>query len=453
MVSTRGSSRRRYMWGNILLISLALIVFGCNGDDDLTTFRLRIENVSPAFEFTQSGIFNTGVAAIAPGPIGPGGAYEVTFSAAPGALLSFVTMFVPSNDFFFAPDGAGIALFDANNMPISGDVTAQVLLWDVGTEVNQEPGLGPDQVQRQAAANTGAPDPDTTVRLAPDTFGNLPPSTAVILVTITPITTTMFTLRIENVSSATTLTSSDGATQAVPLSPGAWVVHTASDPLFTVGQPDRGEGLEAIAEDGDPVQLGAELGSRTGLTVPLSPGVIVVHTASEPLFTVGQPDRGEGLEAIAEDGDPVQLGAAVATQVDVVSSAIFNTPVGATTAGPIGPGGAYEVTFSAIPGDRLSFATMFVPSNDFFFAPDGEGIDLFDANSMPITGDVTSQSPLWDAGTEINQEPGVGLDQVQRQVAPNTGASDPDNTVRLADDTFGNLPSEDTVIRITIATE
>jgi hypothetical protein len=359
---------------------------------------VRIDNVSPAFEFTASGAFNTPVGSAMPAPIGPGQAYEITFSAAPGALLSFVTMFVPSNDFFFAPDGNGIALFDANGTPISGDVTAQVLLWDAGTEVNQEPGIGPDQVQRQIAPNTGASDPDNTARLAPDTFGNLPPVDTVIRVTITALSDTSFRLQIENVSDNTALTSSDGTMQAVPLSPGVWVVHSAPDPLFTVGQPDRGEGLEGIAEDGDPAPLAAVL---------------------------------EG-------------------QANIIFSAIFNTPVGATTPSPIGPGGAYEITFSAMPDERLSFATMFVPSNDFFFAPDGDGIALFDANDMPISGNVTAQVPLWDTGTEVNQEPGTGLDQVQRQAAPNTGAPDPDNTVRLAPDTFNNLPPNDTIVRITI---
>ena len=34
-------------------------------------------------------------------------------------------------------------------------ITAQIILWDAGTEVNQEPGIGPDQGPRQKAPNTG----------------------------------------------------------------------------------------------------------------------------------------------------------------------------------------------------------------------------------------------------------------------------------------------------------
>lgn len=44
-----------------------------------------------------------------PAPIGPGGAYEVSFRATPGGHLSFATLLVPSNDFFFAPDTARAA--------------------------------------------------------------------------------------------------------------------------------------------------------------------------------------------------------------------------------------------------------------------------------------------------------------------------------------------------------
>jgi hypothetical protein len=36
-----------------------------------------------------------------------------------------------------------------------GDVTSQVILWDAGTELNQEPGIGADQGPRQKGANTG----------------------------------------------------------------------------------------------------------------------------------------------------------------------------------------------------------------------------------------------------------------------------------------------------------
>jgi hypothetical protein len=85
----------------------------------------------------------------------PGQAFEVELTASPGDRLSFATMFAQSNDLFFAPGPDGIALFDGDE-PVAGDVTAGVRLWDVGTEANQEPGVGNDQAPRQAAPDTGA---------------------------------------------------------------------------------------------------------------------------------------------------------------------------------------------------------------------------------------------------------------------------------------------------------
>lgn len=66
---------------------------------------------------------------------------------------------------------------------------------------------------------------------------------------------------------------------------------------------------------------------------------------------------------------------------------------------------------------------MFVPSNDLVFAFGDDGIALFDGDTA-IDGDVSSDVAIWDVGSEVNQEPGVGLDQVQRQTAVNTGADE-----------------------------
>ncbi len=52
-------------------------------------------------------------------------------------------------------------------------------------------------------------------------------------------------------------------------------------------------------------------------------------------------------------------------------------------AAPAFPGEAYEFSFTAAPGDRLRFATMFVQSNDWIFSPASGGIELFDADGDP----------------------------------------------------------------------
>jgi hypothetical protein len=425
------------------------------GDDEETmappeamSFEVRVENVSTVYDFAATGVFNTPVGAGAPAPIFPGEAYEFSFSAAPGSKLSFATMMVQSNDFFYAPGPAGIALFDGNGLAMSGDITSQIMLWDSGHEVNQEPGLGADQAPRQAGPNTGAADADNTVRIAPDAFGNLPAVSDVIEVTLTATGPTAFTLRIENVSTATTLMTSDNATHAVPMAPGVWVVHSEDAPLFSSGMVDRGEGLEALAEDGDPSGLSTALAARTGLTSPMAPGAWAVHTSDDPLFTSGQADRGDGLEALAEDGDPSGLAAALAGANGIKSSGAFNTPEGAAGPGPLFPGQSYVFEVSAVSGDRLSFATMFVQSNDLFYSPDGDGIALFNASGTPISGDITAQFSLWDAGTEVNEEPGIGLNQAPRQSGADTGANE-NGTVRIVNDGY-TYPSTADVIRITI---
>ncbi len=439
-------------WGPILLTSALVAGLAACDDDTVTppamaTFTVAIENVSTAYDYPASGVFNTPVGAMDPAPIGPGGAYEFSFFAPPGSSLSLVTMFVPSNDFFYAPGPEGIDLWDAMGDPVSGDVTDQIALWDAGTEVNQEPGEGEDQVQRQSGPDTGVDDPNSDVRNAPDDFGNLPAVADVIEVTITPGAGNEFTVRVENVSTATTLSTSTGGMQPVPLSPGAWVVHNTDGPLFTPGEADAGDGLEAIAENGDPSGLGGVLDGMTGLTVPLSPGVFAVHSMADPLFTEGEPDRGDGLEAIAEDGDPSSLAAALAADGEIAASGAFNTPVGAAGPGPLLPGGSYEFTFEASEGESLSFATMFVASNDLFYAPDGAGISLFSGGS-PVSGDVTGQILLWDAGTEVNERPGVGDDQVMFQSGPDTGPDENGDVVEV-DDGY-TYPSTASIIRVTL---
>ena len=134
---------------------------------------------------------------------------------------------------------------------------------------------------------------------------------------------------------------------------------------------------------------------------------------------MAEPDRGAGLEALAEDGNPAELAANLPR-----NSGVFTTPVGADGPGPLTPGNAYEFTFVARPGDRLSFATMYVQSNDLFLAPGDTGIALFTDDRQPISGDITDQIGLWDAGTEVNEQPGVGANQAPRQAAANTGVDE-----------------------------
>ena len=204
---------------------------------------------------------------------------------------------------------------------------------------------------------------------------------------------------------------------------------------------------------GEPVTFTLTIENISGeseLPSPLAPGAYAVHTDATPLFVAGQADQGLGLEALAEDGDPSGLAEALANNSAAIHSGAFTTPDGADGPGPLFPGSSYSFTFEAAPGERLSFATMLVQSNDLFFAPDEAGIALFDDEGKPLSGDVTDAVLLWDAGTEANEEPGVGLNQPPRQAGPNTG-EDEMGVVRLVDDGF-EYPDVSNLIRITVTT-
>lgn len=204
-----------------------------------------------------------------------------------------------------------------------------------------------------------------------------------------------FTVRIENVSTTGTLKLTSGGTAPAPNSPGVWVIQDRAARLFTPGQRQAGWGLEMQAEDGDPSRLAEHCMHHEG----------------------------------------------------VLAAGVFNTPKGDDKPGPAFPGKAYEFTVMAKPGDRLAFTSMFGQSNDVFFGTDDKGIALF-ANGRPVSGDMTAQVSLWDAGTEVNEEPGAGANQAPRQSAPNTGPSEARPVAQVKDGY--TWPKVSDVIRVTI---
>jgi hypothetical protein len=182
-------------------------------------------------------------------------------------------------------------------------------------------------------------------------------------------------------------------------------------------------------------------------SLAFSPGLAVVHTGPAPISSAGKKDRDKGLEAQSEDGDPSMLAKSLQSGKGIKTVVVFNTPVGASAPGPIAPGAAYELNFSAIPGERLSMILMMGQSNDWFYAPAESGTELSN-NGQPISGDITSQIVMWDAGTEVDQEPGIGSDQGPRQKGPNTGKAQ-SGVVQMLQD--GKMYSQTTsVMRVTI---
>ena len=192
---------------------------------------------------------------------------------------------------------------------------------------------------------------------------------------------------------------------------------------------------------------GMILDDGTTDTPLLSWGVFAVHREPNPLFTPGQPAGNTGLEQLAEDGAIDEMVDWLAGRGDLVESgAITARAVQGLAA--VFPGGLFRAKFAANPGDRFSFAVMLEQSNDGFYAPGPEGIALFDDAGEPVSGDFTEQIFFWDAGTEVNQAPGVGPDTGVKESGPNQGETE-NGVVRLLDDGF-TYPTIPNIIKVSI---
>jgi hypothetical protein len=170
------------------------------------------------------------------------------------------------------------------------------------------------------------------------------------------------------------------------------------------------------------------------ISAHISPGMYAIVYGDTTVFEPGKP-ASPALERQAEDGSPKLLVETLANRTGVRAVGTFT------------PGEPIAVTVR--PGDRLVFTTMFVQSNDLFYAPDPKGIALFDAAGRLIEGDATKAVTLWDAGTEVNEAPGAGPNQAPRQSAPDTGPAEK-GVVRPVNDGFA-YPAARDVVRVTIA--
>ena len=209
-------------------------------------------------------------------------------------------------------------------------------------------------------------------------------------------TATKFTIKVENISWGEVLRLSNGGTAPFVSAPVLWVIHSGSaNPIFAGGKRDSGEGLELLAETGDPSQLAGALGGKSG----------------------------------------------------VVSVGADARPLGGTADGPLTPGQSYEFEISAQPGQVLSVAWMFGQSNDLFYSND-RPIALFDATGKPHSGEMTTQLSLWDAGTEVNEEPGLGPNQGPRQKTPDAGVAESQGIAHVRDQYM--YPRIGDVLRVTV---
>jgi hypothetical protein len=183
------------------------------------------------------------------------------------------------------------------------------------------------------------------------------------------------------------------------------------------------------------ISQGEALKLSNGKAAPFvsAPVLWAVHGGStNPLFVGGQPDAGKGLETLAETGNPGPLLRSVTGAKDIASAGADDQPVGTTAHGPITPGQGYQFEIDAVPGQSLSVAWMFGQSNDLFYSND-RPIALFDGAGRPVRGDMTPQLSLWDAGTEVNEEPGLGPNQGPRQATPDAGVAEHNAVAHVRD--------------------
>ena len=125
----------------------------------------------------------------------------------------------------------------------------------------------------------------------------------------------------------------------------------------------------------------------TNITKGMSftPLIGVTHSKFEKLFEVGEP-ASQGIIDIAEGGN-------VATLQDSLSADAMS----ATTEGLLAPGASVTFTVSSDSySDRLTLASMLLPTNDTFVA--------LNSVRLPYYGTRTYLANAYDAGSEANDE-------------------------------------------------
>jgi hypothetical protein len=193
--------------------------------------------------------------------------------------------------------------------------------------------------------------------------------------------------------------------------------------------------------------------TRIDGSAPISHGVWAVYSSGSPIFSANE-SADVGTERIAEDGFTTEKTNMLNTMMSSGMHGEFVAPGGPDSAAALFSGETAEFFVTASPGDRLQIQTMFVQSNDWFYAFDNNGLQLFN-NNNPIQGDHTGSLVLYDAGTEEDQPPGLGNNQkpAQDPLATNIGPADPVTTIQSAVTRHGStftIPATSSVVKVTI---
>lgn len=419
------------------LALLTLAFTACHKDDNnmppSQKSTITIENVLNAQSLVESGTYKGAASPV----IMPGESVTIQFSAAKGEAITFASMYGWSNDLFFAPANPGIAVYDEKGMPVEGDVSPQVKLWDNGTRINQAPG--------NAVTHPGTADTKNITEVnGADAQGNsYLPASKLLNASLKYNGNSTFTLTLKNISG--------GTANETPVSPGVWAVSYIAGgqllnpaPLFKEGAPTA-NGLTAIAEAGDNTALASYIQGITGIFTPLSPVLVVIYNGIDnPVYKNGENDRGEGLKLLAQQGNADTLAAFLKTRPGVKAVYVLPAPSTKVLLPAINgqKGGMVSQDISVQNGDRIAIATMYGFSNDWFFASTGNGADA------TTKGDISGNIALYNDGTAIDQFPGAGITQFNLAGTP-LAENKPISLVPNPN-AYTTLPAISNMIKVTI---
>lgn len=394
----------------IAVLSFTVFMTACKKEAEpvMQSNTITVENVLDSKPLVESGTFKgTG----SPALILPGQSVSFSFSAAKNQRLTFATMYGWSNDLFFGPASPGIKLYNDDGTPITGDVSAQLKLWDNGTRVNQTPGTSVVHPGTAEAAQKAIKE----VAGADDYGHAYLPASQLMKASLAYDGNSAFTLTLMN--------NSGGTANETPFSPGVWAISYVvggnlllPDPLYKAGQPTA-NGLTNIAEMGDNSILNTYVTGLTGIFTPLSPALVVVYNGSEnPFYKTGEADRGEGLKELAQKGNADVLAAALMKKAGVKNVYVLKEPSTTVLLPRMNgaAGGKVSQQLSVTEGNKIAVATMYGFSNDWFFATTGNDV------GATQKGDASSAIGLFDNGTAINQFPGAGITQFNLAGTPLT---------------------------------
>jgi hypothetical protein len=182
-----------------------------------------------------------------------------------------------------------------------------------------------------------------------------------------------------------------------------------------------------------------------------------IHLNPQFLYTLDDNDYGLGLQNLAENADVSKLLQSYRAVNDVEVIGVADEP-STGSLGILAPNQSFTLLLSAVSKSaRLSLATSFLQGNDILVMTPDQGIPLFDENLEPLNGDITSLFQFYDLGTEVNEAPGIGPNQVIRQTgdAPlgqvSPGIPERESIVELnrVNDGF-SYPELESSIRVTI---